>query len=107
MLLKSGSRSRRAEQARMEAAAAALDTLRSSLAEAYRTFNRTTDPALLEASILEISALQVRYDCLLRSIKEMNGEFQNAACDHHHSGRRGRTVHPAAQASEKADQMGV
>ena len=100
-------RRRRLQQERLSAAGQELAALRGQLADAYGLFNRTADPALLEASILEISALQVRYDCLLRSIKEMNGEFQNAACDHHHSGRRGRTVHPAAQASEKADQMGV
>lgn len=50
-----------------------LRQLQENLADAYGLFNRTSDSALLEASILEISALLVRYDRLLRDIKDLNG----------------------------------
>ena len=107
MKLAFGTRSRKEQQAYSAAAQQELQELRSALAEAYRVFNRTADPALLEASILEISALQVRFDRLLRSIKDMNGESQNAARNHRAAGHRGRAHLSADQAVEKADQMGV
>ena len=84
-----------------------LAELRGQLSDAYRVFNATADPELLEASILEISALQFRCDRLLRDIKDMNGEFQNAARASHSARRRGRSDLPAAEAAEKTDQMGV
>ena len=103
----SESRRRKEAQARTDAARQELMLLRSSLTEAYRVFNSTADPALLEASILEIGALQMRCDRLLRSIKEMNGEYQNDPGYRRTSGHRGRARLAAAQAPEKADQMGV
>ena len=36
---------------------------------AYSVFNNTADPELLEASILELRALQSRYGCALRNLK--------------------------------------
>ena len=81
--MKSGIRIRRTQQARLAEARRELSALRDTLTDTYAVFNRTTDPALLEASILEISALQCKCDCLLRSIKNMNGELQNAASDYH------------------------
>lgn len=46
-----------------------LDELRSSLCAAYQTFNMSADQAIVEASILEIGALQARYGRLLRDFK--------------------------------------
>jgi len=48
--------------------------LRSQLDNAYVIFNSTADPQLLEASILEISALRSRYNCALQNIKSIHGE---------------------------------
>ena len=100
-------RRRRLQQERLSAAGQELAALRGQLADAYGLFNRTADPALLEASILEISALQMRCDRLLRSIKDLNGELQHDTCDHPAAGHR-RGIHlPDVQAAEKTDQMGV
>ncbi len=51
-----------------------LERLRLSLSEAYSSFNSTSDPEILEACILEISALQSRYSAALRNIKSMDGD---------------------------------
>lgn len=51
-----------------------LSALRRELSDAYEIFNRTLDPQLLEASILEISALHARYSSVLKSLKSLNGE---------------------------------
>ena len=48
--------------------------LRDSLDSAFSVFNHTTDPEMLEASILEIRALQSRYGCALRSLKQQFAE---------------------------------
>ena len=105
--MRSGIRTRRAQRARQEELRQELTGLRDSLADAYGLFNRTADPALLEASILEISALLVRYDRLLRDIKNLNGDEYH---DPHRSGpaghRRG-TDQPAVEAAAQADEMGV
>ncbi len=51
-----------------------LEELRLSLEAAYAAFNSTSDPELLEACILEISALRRRYSAALRNIKSMDGD---------------------------------
>lgn len=51
-----------------------LSALRHELSDAYEVFNRTLDPQLLEASILEISALHARYSSVLKNLKSLNGE---------------------------------
>lgn len=51
-----------------------LAQLREKLFSAYGVFNATTDPQLLEACILEISALHARYGSALKNIKSLNGE---------------------------------
>ena len=48
--------------------------LRNQLSSAYEVFNSTADPQLLEASILEISALRSRYNCALQNFKSIHGE---------------------------------
>ena len=60
---------RRERKARQEAAGQELRELLDGLSSAYSTFNHTLDPELLEASILEIRALQSRYSSALRNIK--------------------------------------
>ena len=62
---------RREQRERLSAAERELSGLRDSLESAYSVFNNTADPELLEASILEIRALQSRYGCALRSLKAM------------------------------------
>lgn len=51
-----------------------LERLRLSLEEAYAAFNSTSDPEILEACILEISALHSRYGAALKNIKSMDGD---------------------------------
>ena len=60
---------RKEERERRSSAMRELLDLQDSLAGAYSAFNHTADPALLEASILEIGALQSRYNSALRRLK--------------------------------------
>lgn len=59
---------------RIASAREELRCLQLSLSEAYDAFNSTSDPELLEACILEISALRRRYSAALRNIKSMDGD---------------------------------
>lgn len=59
-------RLRRLSEARLE-----LSELRSCIDAAYSVFNSTSDPELIEASILEISALRSKYDRKLRDMKNL------------------------------------
>ena len=65
---------RRERKAGREAARRELSALLDSLSSAYSTFNHTLDPELLEASILEIRALQSRYSSALRGLKMLYRE---------------------------------
>ena len=65
---------RREERENLDHARRELAELRESLSAAYDVFNATVDPQLLEACILEISALHVRYSSALKNIKSMDGE---------------------------------
>ena len=51
-----------------------LEQLRESLEQSYSAFNSTSDPEILEACILEISALHSRYGAALKNIKSMDGD---------------------------------
>lgn len=64
-------KTRRQERERFQTAERELSELRSGLAGAYSAFNHTADPELVEASILEIGALQSRYSSALRAIKAL------------------------------------
>lgn len=57
----------------MQNARRELRNMQNSMEHAYSVFNHTVDPDLLEASILELRALQSRYDHLLRSMKKQYG----------------------------------
>ena len=59
---------------KLSAAMQELESLKKRLDGAYRAFNQGTDPELLEACILEISALHSRYSATLRNIKSMDGD---------------------------------
>ena len=63
---------KREKKAHAAAAQRELDELRSSLCAAYQSFNMSADQAIVEASILEIGALQARYGRLLRDFKSFN-----------------------------------
>ena len=101
----------RVQQEYVESAQTELTALRDALRQAYDVFNRTADPALLEASILEIGALQSKYDCALRNIKALNEEMQDGTSRHTdpgNSGSRGdRADRAAAETAAKAYQMGI
>lgn len=58
-------------QAEIKKAETELDGIRTELGEAYRLFNATADPALLDACIYEINALHSRYDHALKGIKSL------------------------------------
>ncbi len=60
---------RRERREQQTAAEREILQLQNSLSCAYSTFNHTLDPELLEASILEIQALQSRYSSALRGLK--------------------------------------
>ncbi len=49
-----------------------LVDVRSSLEQAYCVFNSTSDPEVLETSILEIQALQSKYSNTLRNLKNIS-----------------------------------
>lgn len=48
-----------------------LNSIRSQLQCAYSIFNNTTDDSLLDACIFEISALNARYNCAVKNIRNM------------------------------------
>ena len=66
---------RREQLERRSAAERELNELLCSLAGAYSVFDHTADPELLEASILEISALKSRYSSALRGLKVIEREM--------------------------------
>ena len=65
---------RRANSEAVLQARSELTALRRQLQEAYDVFNATLDPQLLEACILEISALHARYSSALKNLKSLDGE---------------------------------
>lgn len=46
--------------------------VRNAMDAAYSVFNSTSDPDMLEASILEIGALQTKYSHMLRDLKNIS-----------------------------------
>ena len=62
---------RRERRERQAAMVQELTELRAGLDGAYSVFNHTADQEMVEASILEIGALQSKYGCLLRSLKSI------------------------------------
>jgi hypothetical protein len=94
-------------RARRAEAEGELSALRDALRDAYRSFQRSTEPALVEASILELSALEARYGRALRNLKALIGEKDYGISDSHHPrGHRRSDGLAAAEAAEKAHQMG-
>ena len=103
--------SRHGQGGRMASAEAELCAVSEALQRAYTVFNRTDDPALLEASILEIGALRAKYGSALRNIKALNGELHHDTSHRCVSGNSGSHRHRAdrcaAEAAEKTYQMGI
>lgn len=99
----------RARQEQLLAASAEYAALRDALAQAYAVFNRTDDPALLEASILEIGALQRRCDGALRTLKSINGDPNHVHSAHSRNSahRRDRSDLADAETASQAYQMGL
>jgi len=50
-----------------------LQRTRLALVQAHNNFNYTTEPALVDACIFELGAIEERYNYLLREIKERQG----------------------------------
>lgn len=67
-------REKRELRERIGLARSELERLGLRLSQTYELFNSTSDPDLLEACILEISALRSRYSAALRNIKSMDGD---------------------------------
>ncbi|MBR1658851.1 MAG: hypothetical protein IJ705_00855 [Oscillospiraceae bacterium] len=63
---------KRERRERIAAAEQEVLALQTGLECAYSVFNNTADPEILEASILEIRALQSRYGCALRNLKSLH-----------------------------------
>ena len=66
-------RERRAVRAQREQARLEVLALQDDLRSAYAAFQHTSDPALTEAAILEIRALQSRYGRSLQTLKALYG----------------------------------
>lgn len=64
---------RRAAREQREQAKLELLALQDDLRSAYAAFQHTSDPALTEAAILEIGALQSRYGRSLQTLKTLYG----------------------------------
>ena len=108
MNMLSGIAARRRLKLQLAQAEDALRDLLEQRQAACCCFNSVCDPALLEASILELSAVQKRYGLMLRRIKELNEEVSYAA-SHSFDFRRNRSRADlvAAEAAEKTPEMGV
>ena len=63
---------RRGRGKTLQSAKRELRNMQNSMEHAYSVFNHTVDPDLLEASILEMRALQSRWDHMLRNMKKQN-----------------------------------
>lgn len=48
-----------------------LDEVTDALTEAYRTYNRVSDPVIMDSCIFEINALRSRRNTLLRTMKQL------------------------------------
>lgn len=58
----------RAEQARVRGE---IGDIKDQLDCAWSAFNNVTDPAVMDAYIYEISALQSRYNCAVKDLKAL------------------------------------
>ena len=57
-----------------------LTAVRADLDGAYRRFDQTCEPELVDACVYEIAAAQSRYNYLLRAIKDAGGKAAFLAC---------------------------
>lgn len=64
---------RRERELAMVTARQDIMQVRSELEAAYAAFNASADPAVVETSILEISALRSKYSNMLKNLKNING----------------------------------
>jgi len=67
-------REKRELRERLRSAREELQQLHFRLDMAYEAFNAASDPEILEACILEISALRRRYSSALKNIKTLDGD---------------------------------
>lgn len=50
-----------------------LDAISTAIVQAYRSFNSTLDPQLMDACIFEINALRTRRNAILREMRQQGG----------------------------------
>lgn len=72
-------RARREARARLAEAEGELLDLRRSIAAAHDVFDHAADEALVEASILELGALEAKFSRALRRVKALYAETETAA----------------------------
>lgn len=65
------SKLRKQQQNDYQKALSELSDIRGSLGEAYCRFDGMTDKSMMDACILEISALRARYDYAVKNIKSL------------------------------------
>ncbi len=58
-----------------------LSVIRTELEDAYARFNTASEPELVDACVYEINAAQLRYNYLLRLIKERGGAAAFRVCE--------------------------
>ena len=62
-----------AREAERQELMASLSHTRTLIHQAYGSFNNVNDDDLIDSYVFEISALQSRYNYLLRRVKELEG----------------------------------
>jgi len=50
-----------------------LDEISTAIVQAYRSFNSTLDPQLMDACIFEINALRTRRNAILKEMRQQGG----------------------------------
>ena len=63
------SKHKKLRSAELKRAVDELGEVRVSLDDAYQKFDSVTDPSVMDACILEITALRSKYNCAVRNIK--------------------------------------
>lgn len=64
-------RRRKAQQAELRRAAAAVRGVRRELEQAYSRFDNVSDPLLMDACIFEINALRAKYNIAVHDLKNL------------------------------------
>lgn len=66
-------RTRKSDKAETANRSQELDMISTAIVQAYRSFNATLDPQLMDACIFEINALRARRNAILREMRQQGG----------------------------------